>query len=279
MKYFPFIRGKQFDLAALTELAQRQLISPAIVPVVEPVKDSPGLTKMGTAFTKAQLPLAIITNPQVGNYGLLAQPTHVIALASPLLEARYFEPENHGQITIAQTVAQAQLLRRQSGIKLVPNTAVTRQLGLSKAVFLDDRFTIWGHNEDYRLVQDELYQFAPDQLPGIGFSDYPLTSGHYSEQGYPQRAVALHLVYPHQGRLRLHHFVSVNNDDYTNPQGKFFEAAAQLAPWLATQPQADSFGLRALIDLAATQHFPGMGVLRKLQLMHHLEILDRFLSV
>ncbi|KRM71349.1 sce7725 family protein [Lacticaseibacillus brantae] len=279
MKYFPFIRGKQFDLAALTELAQRQLISPQVIPIVEPVKDSPGLTKLGDAFVKSHLPLAVVTNPQVGNYGLLEQPIHAIKLQPPLLSARYFEPDNHAQVIIAQTVAQAQLLRRQSGIKIVPNTAVTRQLALSKAVFLTDRFTIWGHTEDYRLVQDEFYQFGPDQLPGLGFSDYPLTSGHYSEQGYPQRALALHLVYPEHGHLRLHHFVSVNNDDYANPQAKFLEAASQLTPWLTSKPQADSFGLRTLIDLADDQHFPGMGVLRKLQLMHHLEIINRFLSV
>jgi hypothetical protein len=51
----------------------------------------------------------------------------------------------------------------------------------------------------------------------------------YFEHGYPQRAVAIHLVYPAEdGTLRLHHFVSVNNDDFANPQAKFFEVLDQL---------------------------------------------------
>ena len=36
--YFPYLRGRQFELVALRELLELDLISEKIVPVIEPVK-------------------------------------------------------------------------------------------------------------------------------------------------------------------------------------------------------------------------------------------------
>ena len=38
--YFPYFRGRQYELIALRELAQKKLIGSLIIPVVEPVKNS-----------------------------------------------------------------------------------------------------------------------------------------------------------------------------------------------------------------------------------------------
>ncbi|MHA3065133.1 sce7725 family protein [Lacticaseibacillus saniviri] len=278
MNYYPLIRGKLYDLAALTELANQHLLSPRVVPILEPVKDLPGLVKTAKAFTKRQQPLVVITNPQVGTYGLLATPKHQIALTPPLMAGRYFDPIDSA-LTIAQTMAQARLLKHRPGIHVVPDEARVRQLRLDSAVYLNDHFTTWSHTADYAQLQDEFYQYPVSLLPGIGFSDYPITTGDYQEQGFAQRAIALHLVYvgPHN-TLRLHHFVSVNNEDYQDPASKFFEAASQLEPWLAMHPEAVTSGLTQLITFYHERHFPALGTLRKLQLMHHLELIGRWLD-
>ena len=36
--FFPYFRGRQYELLALKELATKKLISSAIVPIIEPVK-------------------------------------------------------------------------------------------------------------------------------------------------------------------------------------------------------------------------------------------------
>ena len=54
MNYFPIIRGKQFDLAAITELLTRQHLPTTVTPILEPVKDIPGITKATRAFSRAQ---------------------------------------------------------------------------------------------------------------------------------------------------------------------------------------------------------------------------------
>ncbi|XFE28377.1 sce7725 family protein [Listeria innocua] len=38
--YYPYLRGKQFDLLALKEALSRGLLSNKIHPVIEPVRDS-----------------------------------------------------------------------------------------------------------------------------------------------------------------------------------------------------------------------------------------------
>ena len=64
--YFPYFRGRQYELLALKELASRHLISSSVVPIVEPVKYIPALNNSASAFQKAGLPLALVVNPSVG---------------------------------------------------------------------------------------------------------------------------------------------------------------------------------------------------------------------
>ena len=43
--YFPYLRGRQFELIALRELVENKLIGKHIYPVIEPVNLSSTLTK------------------------------------------------------------------------------------------------------------------------------------------------------------------------------------------------------------------------------------------
>jgi hypothetical protein len=44
MIYYPYFRGRQYDLRALTEFAERDHIAD-ITPIIEPVRDVPALPK------------------------------------------------------------------------------------------------------------------------------------------------------------------------------------------------------------------------------------------
>lgn len=65
--YFPYFRGRQYELLALKELATKKLISSAIVPIIEPVKIIPALNNSLSAFQDASLPVALVINPNVGD--------------------------------------------------------------------------------------------------------------------------------------------------------------------------------------------------------------------
>ena len=66
--YFPILRGRQFELLALRECVERNILSNQIIPIVEPVKVSSTYTKTIDSFIKADKSIAIVRNPQVGSW-------------------------------------------------------------------------------------------------------------------------------------------------------------------------------------------------------------------
>ena len=55
--YFPYFRGRQYELLALKELASQKLISKSVIPVIEPIKQIPALKNALKAFNDAGLPI------------------------------------------------------------------------------------------------------------------------------------------------------------------------------------------------------------------------------
>ena len=66
--YFPYLRGRQYELIALRELVERDILSKKIIPVVEPVKLSSTLVKTVEVFGTKERQLALVTNPAVGSF-------------------------------------------------------------------------------------------------------------------------------------------------------------------------------------------------------------------
>jgi hypothetical protein len=279
MKYYPLIRGRQYDLLALNATLAADL-SMNVVPIIEPVKDIAALPRVIAAFAKAQHPLFVIQNPQVGQYGLLAHPRYPVpaALPVPVQFARYFDGgSDTAPLVITQTSAQVRLLAPNQ-LALVPDAARVRALRHGPAIYLADHYPTRGYTDEYHTLQDELYQYPLRFQPGAGLADYPLATATYDEHGYPQRAIAVHLLHIQRGALYVQHLVSVNNDDFANPGAKFLEALQPLPQWLAMYPDAATPATDELLRLRATQHFPGLGTVRKLELMHWLTVMDRWLS-
>ena len=66
--YFPYLRGRQYELLALRELVTKDLLNSHILPVVEPVKLSSTLSKTMEEFVKKQKKIGIVCNPVVGSF-------------------------------------------------------------------------------------------------------------------------------------------------------------------------------------------------------------------
>ena len=99
----------------------------------------------------------------------------------------------------------------------------------------------------------------------------------YNDSGFAPYAVAIHIVYPANDELRIHHFVSDSNDDITDVAGKFGEAVEKLAKWYQSRDKnrIDTYGMKEFEQLYATKSFPGLGVVKKLSIMHHLELMEK----
>lgn len=66
MAYYPYLRGRQYELFALRELLSLNALSPSVVPIVEPVKDNDLLKQVIRQFVDGGRKIAVVMNPGVG---------------------------------------------------------------------------------------------------------------------------------------------------------------------------------------------------------------------
>ena len=100
----------------------------------------------------------------------------------------------------------------------------------------------------------------------------------YSETGFAPYAVAIHIVYfDHDNVLRIAHFVSDSNDDISDPAKKFEEAVRKLVDWNKIM-KLDTVGIKEFEKAYENKTYPGLGVVKKFSIMHHLELMSRYLD-
>lgn len=111
-----------------------------------------------------------------------------------------------------------------------------------------------------------------------GFSDYSVVGEEFSETGFAPYAVAIHIVYfDKKNILRIAHFVSDSNDDISDPARKFAEAVKKLVEWNQNMG-LNTVGIQAFEKAYYYQTYPGLGVVKKYSIMHHLELMSKYLD-
>ena len=114
----------------------------------------------------------------------------------------------------------------------------------------------------------------------VGFSDYSIVGDIYEESGFAPLAVAIHILYfGSKNELRVHHFVSESNENISDPARKFAEAMNNLLSWEKFDVIPKTYGLQNLVDYYSSGKFPGLGVIKKCSIMHHLELIGKYLEV
>jgi len=88
--FFPYLRGRQYELLALKELANGGLLGKSIIPVVEPIKLTATFDGFIKSFVEAQLPVAVLFNPTVGE----------LTDASSVFEKLYSRCFDNGNVVI-----------------------------------------------------------------------------------------------------------------------------------------------------------------------------------
>lgn len=159
---------------------------------------------------------------------------------------------------------------------------VLRDTGQSvKKIAFRDAFNKKRTNSGYLDTPDEL--FSDDHLYFLedgysGFGDYSIIGNAYDEGGFAPYAVAIHIVYfDGKNNLRIHHFVSDTNQDFRDTAGKFGEAVQKLSIWCNSHPELyRTKGLQVLLEHAERNTFPGLATVKRLSIMHHLELMGHF---
>lgn len=164
---------------------------------------------------------------------------------------------------------------------LIPNNDF-KEVVESDAVILEDVFNKAKRNTDYLISPDEIFSrrhLNYSQNGYVGFSDYSIVGDSYEETGFAPLAVAIHILYIGEKKeLRVHHFVSESNENISDPGRKFAEAMKKLEEWPKYNSVPETLGLEKLMNFYKTGRFPGLGVVKKCSLMHHLELIGKELE-
>lgn len=304
--YFPYLRGRQFELIALRELLQNGVLSERIIPVIEPVKLSSTLIKTIELYGNEERKLALITNPIVGNFmsdikeikneklkyafSINCKKNKNILYTSILKSNSNVETfiKNHTNniMTIcinkdSLSVYEANFSDLDVAYNLIPDESSFRRKIRQNRVILEEKFNKQDRNNDYIMMDDE--PFSEDHLyykddGYVGFADYSVVGKDYSDTGFAPYAVAIHIVYFDTDKsLRIKHFVSDSNDDISDPAGKFQEALSKLIEWNKDM-RINTIAMKEFQNLYEREAYPGLGTVKKLSIMHHIELLGNFLD-
>ncbi|WP_019914066.1 sce7725 family protein [Paenibacillus sp. HW567] len=307
--YFPYLRGRQNELLAIRELLDRECIRNGIIPVIEPVKLSSTLIKTMEYFIDRGQPLTIIHNPKVGTFTddlkqLVESPLKdsytKLMTNDKIIKGHILNRNSSGELTNLQAegIKRADVLMicedrdmldsygqeindNPAKYHFIPDESAFKRKLRTNRVLLDDKFTKQIRNVDYIKSDDEF--FSEDHLyyreeGYVGFSDYSIVGKPYSESGFAPFAIAIHIVYFDSSyNLRIKHFVSDSNEDLNDPAGKFYEAITKLYKWYEMS-NIKTYGLDRLVRHFEAGTYPGLGIVKKLSIMHHLELVSQYLD-
>lgn len=306
--YFPYLRGRQFELLALKELVENNLLCNKIIPIIEPVKASTTFYNTIATFKKKGSNLAIIINPKVGTYYtdltgykkkdlLISAINDKSIIQAIILDSNIAENinklKNNGKVIPNSIIISNE-------IKYLPfyqNAAVTlsplydiilddaafrrtmRELGHKNKVMLRDPFpkklrnADYPENENILLSADHRY-FEEDGY--IGYSDYSIVGNDYSDSGYAPHAIVLHITYlDSEQNLMLRHFKSKTNSDPSDPANKFGEALESFIEWDSTM-NLQTRAAKLLHTMYNEGAYPGLGTIKKICIMQHLETMNEY---
>lgn len=301
--YFPFLRGRQFELLALRELLEKDLIGDNIIPIIEPVKLSSSLLKTVELFNKKNHKLVFVQNPSVGAYPVsmegekpnpLYENLEIALDKDNVIKAYIFQDNNEivvndmkDSIAIIDSVddisSYLEACKNEKPLyTIIPDRRSIKRNVKGEKIILEDSFIKQKRNVDYKNNTDEFFsdwhrEYIEEGYRG--FSDYSIVGSEYSESGFAPKAVAIHIVYlSSEDDLRVHHFVSETNTDSKDTAGKFGEAVSELKHWCIENKIQETKGLKAFYDYCDKGRFPGLGVVKKCSIMHHLELMSKRLG-
>ncbi len=149
-------------------------------------------------------------------------------------------------------------------------------------IVIEDCYRKAKRNIDYMENPDESFSrnhIVYKKRGFAGFSDFSIVGNEFEESGFAPLAIAIHIMYfGNRDELRVHHFVSESNESISDPARKFEEAMYNLLSWEKLDIIPRTMGLNSLIECYNMGKFPGLGVIKKYSLMHHIEMMGKYLE-
>lgn len=308
--YFPYLRGKQFELLALRELVALPLNPGKVIPIIEPVKKNASALKTALkVLCLKNIRVQLIVNPQVGELigrtpdmltfideqiasgidniipTFLIHSDNDVNLLKDITANKGYDESGYALIHLAPIRRIDELSEFTKASNCLYNSIhnaqernIRRKFQSNALAILGDYFVRVAPNVRYADNIDEYFSedvFYFKEEGYSAFSDFQAIGADWSEGGRLPAAVAIHLTYhdPNQDEIRIHHFVSDTNDKTMDIAGKFHEAVTKLVEF-CDHLKINSLAIEAFRNLHAKEGFPGLGGIKKLSIMHHIELMQ-----
>ncbi len=172
--------------------------------------------------------------------------------------------------------------RLKAKITFIPNDEDFKDEVYGNVVMIKDCYNKAKKNVDYLNQPDEFFSrnhIVYAKRGYFGFSDYSIVGEEYDESGFAPFAIAIHIMYyGKNNELRIHHFVSDTNDSISDPARKFEEAMSKLVSWEMYDEIPKTDGLNRLLDCYYKGKYPGLGIIKRFSLMHHIQMMSEYLG-
>ena len=262
--YFPFIRGKTYDLLALRELLNNiSNASDFYLPIIEPVKDDlSNLKKLFDDYNKKGQKFILIANPLVGEL----KESNISAIKKELIDNAFdfdkiifaYQIKSSTKLTELNNFQNLFFNKSKNNKFVFIHTESNSNFNDIKNIInsdnilyniLDEEYTDRMYRNDIKnltvesvVIKDnfkvlknanysaddffsDLYAVHKNEGYNGGFGDYLTIGKEYRDTGGAAYAVAIHLTYfSDRDVLRVRHFKSKTNDSPVNVAGKFSEA-------------------------------------------------------
>lgn len=307
--YFPYLRGRQFELIALRELLEEKRINEEVIPIIEPIKPSATLLKTLETFVSNNREIAVVLNPAVGDFAkklkemrgenskIANELSSLLINNEKIIKSYIMNKRISSQLKMNDMKERFLIINLNRDcldsflevydnslprFTLIPDERAFRRVIPDTKVLFEDNFKKQSRNIDYINKPDEFFSDSHLYYQNehyIGFADYSVVGEEFNESGFAPVAVAIHVVYfDKKNELRIHHFVSDSNEGIEDPAGKFGEALEKLVYWCQENNVQNTLGLRGFYDCFESGKYPGLGTVKKYSIMHHIELVSNFLG-
>ena len=308
--YYPLFRGKRFDYLAIREALPKLVTNGKIIPIIEPVKASHDDLHAFLKAVNGKIKHAVLINPTVGPLKKLGNSISPV-IAPYLVPGNDLIPGfNVGPITTQAQVTAFLAAYPNRQILLLFSALPTWMQFLSQAlralptppilVFADNGRIPASHLTTFaglnlvllrdcfqRHARNDLYPNTTPfgnlhqtylQMGYQGFGDYLIVGASYRTGGIAY-SVTIHLTEECPiagGPIIVNHFKSTSPSGRGNTSKKVGEALSALVTYVSAKPASFTYS-QACVEFQtyqANNHSPGLSIVKKLSLRHHLELMD-----
>lgn len=307
--YYPYLRGRQFELIALRELSTENALTDYVLPIIEPVKKSlNSLTLANKYFIENNQPSYLVLNPSVGDFS--GDHNYYADFLNDLEEHNYkpaFHYNNNsqyimniihnyrlvdcliiGNINIQNNDQEFKDLVESAQVNRVMINEPERNRDLKRYLMdldkefirFDDLFASEPRNSNFLPIESHIFSqehkyYSEENYDG--FADFTPLSSEFVEGGSTPRAVVIHLTYLNRDdQIWISHFTSNTNDSIANVQGKFAEAAEKAVTYCRNNGLTNT-AIQELETYFDEAHYPGLGTVKKIAIKNHLITVSQYL--